>query len=73
MSENLLQGTVKWFDLRKGYGFITDTDGKDYFVHFSAIQSDGFRSLEQGEAVEFEFESTPKGLQAVKVYKKTRA
>jgi len=64
---------VKWFDSKKGYGFITDTSGKDYFVHFSAIQTDGFRSLEQGEAVEFEFESTAKGLQAVKVFKKPQA
>lgn len=69
MSEERLQGQVKWFDPKKGYGFITSADGKDYFVHYSAIQGTGFRTLEQGDEVEFEFETTQKGLQAVKVYR----
>ena len=61
-------GTVKWFNESKGYGFITPADGsKDVFVHFSAIQSDGFRTLQEGQKVEFETESGPKGPQAAKV------
>jgi len=61
------EGTVKWFDDRKGYGFIERQDGKDVFVHFSNIQADGFRSLEQGDKVSFEVEETDRGPQAVKV------
>jgi CspA family cold shock protein len=58
-------GTVKWFDVRKGFGFILSEDGKDVFVHFSSIEGDGFRSLKEGEAVEYEpVENGPKGLSA---------
>jgi CspA family cold shock protein len=61
-------GIVKWFNESKGFGFITPSDGsKDVFVHFSAIQSDGFRTLQEGQKVEFETESGPKGPQAAKV------
>jgi CspA family cold shock protein len=61
-------GTVKWFNESKGFGFITPSDGsKDVFVHFSAIQSDGFRTLQEGQKVEFETENGPKGPQAAKV------
>ncbi|HLL90693.1 MAG TPA: cold shock domain-containing protein [Tepidisphaeraceae bacterium] len=57
-------GTVKWFDSKKGFGFIVGPEGKDVFVHFSSIQGDGFRSLKDGEAVEYELVSGPKGLSA---------
>ena len=61
-------GTVKWFNESKGFGFITPDDGsKDVFVHFSAIAADGFRSLTEGQAVTFEVEKGPKGLQATQV------
>jgi len=61
-------GTVKWFDDAKGFGFIAPEDGsKDVFVHHSAIQADGFRSLSEGQRVEFETETTPKGLAAKNV------
>lgn len=61
-------GTVKWFNESKGFGFITPSDGsKDVFVHFSAIQADGFRTLQEGQRVEFETENGPKGPQAAKV------
>ena len=60
-------GTVKWFNAAKGYGFIAREDGPDVFVHYSAIQSEGFRTLQQGQAVEFEIEEGPKGLQAANV------
>jgi CspA family cold shock protein len=66
MSERIT-GTVKWFNGSKGYGFIEREGGADVFVHFSAIQSDGFRSLEEGQKVEFEVEQGPKGLQAANV------
>jgi len=62
-------GTVKWFNNAKGYGFIQPQEGPDVFVHFSAIQSDGYRSLEEGEQVEFAIEQSPKGPQAVNVVK----
>jgi CspA family cold shock protein len=62
-----IQGTVKWFSASKGYGFIERQDGPDVFVHFSAIESRGFRSLEQGQKVEFTIEQGPKGLQAAAV------
>ena len=62
-----MRGTVKWFSEKKGYGFITAEDGKDVFVHFSAIDSEGFRTLDEGQEVEFEVTSGPKGLQASKV------
>ncbi len=61
------QGTVKWFNGDKGFGFIQRMAGEDVFVHYSAIQGDGFRSLEEGVAVEFEVTEGPKGLQAVNV------
>ena len=57
-------GTVKWFSAEKGYGFISREGGSDVFVHFSAIQGSGYRSLEEGQAVEFEVTSGPKGAQA---------
>ena len=66
MSERIT-GTVKWFNGSKGYGFIAHEGGEDVFVHFSAIQADGFRSLEEGQQVEFEIEQGPKGLQAANV------
>ena len=58
------QGTVKWFNASKGFGFIQRQSGEDVFVHFSAIQSDGYKSLNDGQAVEFEVTKGPKGLQA---------
>ncbi|MCP4342438.1 MAG: cold shock domain-containing protein [Desulfobulbaceae bacterium] len=67
MSERV-QGKVKWFNASKGYGFLERPDGEsDVFVHYSAIQGDGFRSLEEGENVEFSIATTDKGLQADKV------
>jgi CspA family cold shock protein len=60
-------GTVKWFNADKGYGFIAPESGEDVFVHFSAIQSTGYRSLEEGQAVEFDIEQGPKGAQAANV------
>lgn len=62
-------GTVKWFNASKGYGFIAHEGGQDVFVHFSAIQSEGYRSLNEGERVEFSIEQSPKGPQAVNVTK----
>lgn len=68
MSERI-QGTVKWFNAGKGYGFIAREGGEDVFVHYSAVQSDGYRSLDEGERVEFTVEQGPKGLQASNVIK----
>ena len=66
----MAKGTVKWFSDQKGYGFITPDDGsKDVFVHYSAIQGDGFKSLKEGQAVEFEVTQGPKGPQAANVNK----
>ena len=61
------QGTVKWFNDAKGYGFISRQSGEDVFVHFSAIQSNGFRSLKEGQAGSFTVAKGPKGLQATNV------
>jgi CspA family cold shock protein len=66
MSERVV-GTVKWFSSSKGYGFISQEGGPDVFVHFSAIQTEGYRTLEEGQKVEFSIEKGPKGLQAAKV------
>jgi CspA family cold shock protein len=60
-------GTVKWFNSEKGYGFIAQDGGEDVFVHHSAIQMTGYRTLEEGQAVEFELREGPKGLQAAEV------
>lgn len=67
--EEVAQGTVKWFNDAKGYGFIAQEGGPDVFVHFSAIKMDGFRSLKEGERVEFEITEGPKGPQAANVTK----
>jgi CspA family cold shock protein len=64
-----MQGRVKWFNAEKGYGFIERDDGPDVFVHYTAIQTDGFRTLNQGDAVEFDIVDGPKGLQAANVVK----
>jgi CspA family cold shock protein len=61
------QGTVKWFNAAKGYGFIQRESGEDVFVHFSAIVGDGYKSLEEGAKVSFEVKTGPKGLQAADV------
>ena len=61
------QGTVKWFNAKKGYGFISDADGNDVFVHFSALDMDGFKELKDGEKVEFEVTEGAKGRQAANV------
>jgi CspA family cold shock protein len=63
MSERIT-GTVKWFSRTKGYGFITQPNGPDVFVHYSAIQGEGFRNLDEGQQVEFTVQQGPKGLQA---------
>jgi CspA family cold shock protein len=60
-------GTVKWFDSKKGFGFLLNAEGKDVFVHFSSIEGEGFRSLKDGEAVEYEQDQGPKGLLAKNV------
>ena len=64
---DLAEGTVKWFSPEKGYGFIEQPEGEDLFVHFSEIQTDGFRTLAEGQAVTFEVVQGPKGLQASNV------
>ena len=61
------KGTVKWFNNQKGYGFITPEEGNDVFVHFSAIQDEGYKTLEEGQAVEFEVQQGPKGEEAINV------
>ncbi|MBI4218407.1 MAG: cold-shock protein [Elusimicrobia bacterium] len=63
----MAKGTVKWFNDQKGFGFITPENGNDVFVHFSAITGDGFKTLKEGQAVEFEIKQGPKGEQAVNV------
>ena len=62
-----MKGTVKWFNNQKGYGFITAEDGKDVFVHFSGLNMEGFKTLEEGAAVEFDITDGAKGPQAVNV------
>ncbi|OQO53901.1 cold-shock protein [Enterococcus hirae] len=62
-------GTVKWFNADKGFGFITAEDGNDVFAHFSAIQSDGFKTLDEGQAVTFDIEDGQRGPQAVNIVK----
>ena len=64
-----MTGKVKWFNAAKGYGFITGDDGKEVFVHFSAIQVDGYKTLDEGQAVEYEVNDGDKGPQAVNVKK----
>jgi len=64
-----MTGVVKWFDSKKGFGFISVEDGDDVFVHFSAIQDDGYKTLDEGQQVEFEVENGPKGFQAAHVVK----
>ncbi|KRL41900.1 MULTISPECIES: cold-shock protein [Lacticaseibacillus] len=63
------QGTVKWFNADKGYGFITGQDGQDVFVHFSAIQGDGYKTLDEGQAVSYDIEQSDRGPQAANVNK----
>ena len=63
----MAEGQVKWFNEKKGYGFIQQEDGGDLFVHYTAIQGDGFKSLKEGQKVSFEIEETPKGPKAKNV------
>lgn len=63
----MLEGTVKWFDERKGFGFITNDEGTDVFVHFSSIQAEGFKTLYEGQRVSFNTNEGPKGLTAANV------
>ena len=65
--ERLAQGTVKWFSNEKGYGFIARADGEDVFVHYSAVQGDGYKTLNEGQEVEFDVVDGPKGEQAANV------
>ncbi|MFN8544327.1 MAG: cold-shock protein [Candidatus Binatia bacterium] len=65
----MAQGKVKWFNSQKGYGFITTDEGEDVFVHYSAIAGNGFKTLDQGQPVQFEVTQGPKGLQAANVSK----
>jgi CspA family cold shock protein len=67
----MMTGTVKWFDSKKGFGFIMNPDGMDVFVHFSSIEGDGFRSLKDGEKVEYDQISGAKGLSALAVKRLT--
>lgn len=63
------EGTVKWFNAAKGYGFISRQSGEDVFVHYRSIQGDGYKTLNEGEKVSFDVEQGPKGLQAINVKK----
>ena len=63
----MAKGTVKWFNEKKGFGFLSQEDGEDVFVHYSSIQNEGFKTLQEGQAVEFEVQDGPKGPQAVNV------
>ncbi len=67
MDGKRVTGTVKWFNAAKGYGFLSQQDGEDVFVHFSAITMEGYKTLREGQAVEFEVEQGPKGLTAINV------
>lgn len=64
-----MEGTVKWFNAQKGYGFITTEDGKDLFVHYSSIETEGFKSLQEGDRVRFDLSQGQKGEQATNVSK----
>ncbi len=66
----MAKGKVKWFNAKKGYGFISSDTGEDVFVHFSSIESDGYKTLDEGEEVEFEVEKDNKGLKAKNVQRK---
>jgi len=68
----MLTGSVKWFDSRRGYGFIVGPEGQDVFVHYSSIDAEGFRFLRQGDQVEYELRDTPKGPQAQLVRQMSR-
>ena len=65
----MVNGTVKWFNKNKGYGFIASDDGSDVFIHYSSIQNNEFKSLAEGESVSFDIESGPKGPKAINVVK----
>jgi len=65
--QTMTQGNVKWFNERKGFGFITAEDGNDVFVHFSAIQDSGFKTLQENQSVSFDVQNGPKGLSAANV------
>lgn len=67
--EILIEGTIKWFNSKKGFGFIEQESGDDVFVHYSAIEMSGFKTLSEGERVQFEIEENDKGLSAKKVLK----
>ena len=67
--KRMAKGTVKWFNNQKGYGFITPEEGSDVFVHFSSIQDEGYKSLDEGQDVEFDTQQGQKGLEAVNVVK----
>ena len=69
----MAKGTVKWFHRKKGYGFIISSDGRDVFVHYSVITGDGFKCLDDGEEVEYEFEESDKGLKATNVARLVKA
>ena len=69
MEVDTMKGTVKWFNNQKGYGFISDENGKDVFVHYSGLAGDGFKSLDEGQKVEFNVQDGAKGPQAVNVVK----
>ena len=64
-----MKGTVKWFNNQKGYGFISDSEGNDVFVHFSAIQGEGFKTLDEGQAVTYDLTEGARGMQASNVVK----
>ncbi|HLP47672.1 MAG TPA: cold-shock protein [Candidatus Deferrimicrobium sp.] len=65
----MARGKVKWFNAKKGYGFISTSEGKDVFVHYNEVKSEGFKTLDEGQEVEFEINSGPKGDHAVNVKK----